>query len=908
MERSEGICRDLSGRLLALRERNHEERPFYPNGTARDVFRMNEGPLHELLQTLSSPALRTTETISNITRRIIRSLSTILAVVLVIRRPGDSNLLREFTRLIIHDDQLIEHPALTDDKLPIPLHEAKLLFPGLANEFFDTQFEFCAITLRREDDVEYKDYRTRCPLPYRKQEQIGSGAYGQVYRVKIEKGHLRSSGDRTGNLEPEYLARKDFKKQQSFTVELDVLKAIMQQPEKHDHLVMVLAILQYGDTNSLFFPLASCDLYQYLNGRCQGREPEQARYQSGPTTIADKSSLFNRGVALAGALAFLHGGFDGKVCLHLDLKPSNVLVYNAYDPDREIWKITDFGLTRVKNGEYSSVGPGVEGIYLPPECAIPGAKVDVRSDVWSFGCIFSLVITYMMYGWSGVRKFTEKRGERPEGDYFYITTRRSTPRVSPAVTAWFDYLRRNAATSGASPQSRVVRESLDYLQKKALWPIRQDRDNARDVQRKLKEIHQLFAHHEPPPSPLPAQDHIRRNSYLGRVLTRIQHRNPASPISKLQVQGCELGTNETGFKFSPFKADYLVFFASRNALVWTVSEILPVADGELPTPPPQSLRIADGTIRAFSVSSNSICICLFADYFQCHIYNVDTPSSPVRVDDGTQVAYEHMGYATKASLSPDGAFAAFVVTDRPKSSELECKVYLAYTQHLIDTAGEEHSDLYPRSSRSNSVSDSSLMSVTTAANLILDHGSVGQATKVRFMDFTADGRYLVIIIQDGTLGFSIRAWETFSGRCFRDFAVRIEISQTLRSMFTTCCLFRNKFMEPCLVMVADHRRILLVNLVRKDNVVRGLDIDVQSIFVDDDGKTLVMIGKTHGTRAYLLPLDALDRSKFIGSAKINGPSYNPALDDAAVTRDKDGQLKLLIASSSGNLLALNIES
>ncbi|KAL4945275.1 hypothetical protein BDV06DRAFT_45413 [Aspergillus oleicola] len=907
MERTDCICKDLSERLQALRKRNYEERPFYPNGTAKNVFRMNERVLHELLQTVLPPSLSTTEA-ADITRRIIRNLSTILAIVVLIRPPGDINLLREFTRLIVHNDTVKEYPALTDDDLPVPFQSARLLFPGAANEFFDTQFEFCAITLRREGDVEYQDYRVRCPLPYRRQEKIGGGAYGEVYRVKIERGHLRSSGDRTGNLEPESLARKDFKKQQSFTVELDVLRAIMRQPQKHDHLVMVLAILQYGDTNSLFFPLATCDLYQYLNGKCPRGQGEPPGDQLGPATIAGKSSLFNRGVALAGALAFLHGGFGGAVCLHLDLKPSNVLVYNAYDADREIWKITDFGLTRVKNREYSSIGPGIEGIYLAPECATAGDKVDTRSDVWSFGCIFSLVITYMIYGSSGVRQFTEKRGERPEGDYFYITTKKSTPRISPAVTAWFDHLRRNSATSETSPQSRVIRESLDYLQRKVLHPIRHERAAAKDVEEALKKIHQIFAQQEPPPSPLTAQDQTRRNSFLDRFLTRIQRRSPDSSISKLQIDRYDLGTNESGFKFSPLLGNYLAFFSSQNTLVWTVSEILSAIDRGSTTPPPQSLRIADGTIRAFSVSSNSICICLYGDSFQCHIYNVDAPNAPVRVDDGLKVAYEHMGYVTKVALSLDGALAAFITTDRPKGSELDCKVYLAYTQHLIDTAGEGNNYLYPRSSRSNSVSESSMMSVTTAANLILEKLSVGTAAQIRFMDFTADGKFLIIVIQDGARGFSIRAWETYSGRCFRDFAVRIEISQTFRSMFTTCCLFTNKSMEPCLVMVADQRRILHVNLAKKDSSVRGLDNEVHSMFVCDDGQTLVLIGKSHGLRAYLLPLGALDRSRFIGSAKINGLSYVPALDDAAVTRDEDGQLKLLIASSSGNFLAMHIDN
>ncbi|KAL4925370.1 kinase-like domain-containing protein [Aspergillus undulatus] len=884
MDRINEICEDLSVQILKWRVRNHESRAFFPNGAARDVLRMNEEVLHELFRTLLSHDPVDIEIVSDIVRRVVRNLSTTLAVVLQIRTPGNVDILRRFVDLTIHKNTLRESPILTDDDLPISLDKARLVFSTMGNEFFDAQFQFCAITLRREGDVDYQEYRSQCPLPYKRQEKIGGGAYGEVYKVKIERRHLRSTGDRTGNIEPEWLARKDFKRQQSFTVELDVLRAIMKQPQKHDHLVMVLAILQYGDTNSLFFPLADCDLHQYLNGKYHGDKPA-------PSTLEGKSAIFNRGVALAGALAFLHGGFGGAVCLHLDLKPSNVLVYDAYGADKEIWKITDFGLTRVRNREYSSVGPGIEGIYLPPECATPGDKVDTRSDVWSFGCIFSLVITYMIYGTSGVKDFTEKRGERPEGDYFYITSKKSTPRVSPAVASWFDRLRRSAPSN--ETESRVIRESLDYLQRKVLHPIRQERAAAKDVESALKKIQEIFTEQAPPLSPLPSQDQARRNPFLERLLVRLQHRTSESPVSRLQSFGYDLGTNGFGFRFSPPNGDYLAFFSSQRTLLWTVSE---------------SLRIADGVIKSFSVSSNSICVCLDGDSFDCHIYTVDGPSSSVRVDDGTKVSYEHMGYIKRVTMSSDGALAAFIISDRPRGSESDCRIYLAYTQSLIDTADEGSSYYFPRSSRSNSVSESSLMSVTTAANLIVEKVSVGPASHIRFLDFTPDGKFLVILIQDGSRGFAIRAWETYSGRCYRDFSVAIQSSQTFRSLFTTCCLFVTKAAEPCVVVVADHRRILHVNLTKRTHSDRGLDSEVHSMFVCNDGQTLVLIGKKNGLRAYLLPLTALDRSKFIGAARINRLSYVPALDDAAVTRDVDGQLKLLIASSSGQFLDMGIDN
>ncbi|KAL4975300.1 hypothetical protein BDW66DRAFT_167321 [Aspergillus desertorum] len=896
MERIDQICEGFSDRLLRLRVRNFEDRPFYPNGTARDVFWMNQQGLEELFRILIDSSSNH-DLVHELVRRVLRSLSTILAVIFRIRVPRDINILRQYLDLIIRDNAFLHPPRLTDESLPISLTDAEFFFPGLANEFFDAQFQFCAITLRREGDIVYQNYRSQCPLPYKKQERIGAGAFGEVYKVKIERRHLRLTDDRTGNIEPEWIARKDFKRHQSFTVELDALKEIMEQPQKHDHLVMVLAILQYHQTNSLFFPLATCDLQQYLSGKHGGDRP-------GPTTCEEKAFVFRRGVALAGALAFLHGGSGGKVCLHLDLKPSNVLVFDAFHPAKEIWKITDFGLTRVKNHEYSSLAPGVEGIYLPPECAIPNGKVTTHSDIWSFGCIFSLVITYMLQGTRGVNKFTLKRGEQDDGDYFYIKPKNSTPRVSPAVTAWFDQLRESAA--GDERELQMVRKSLDYLQSKVLHPIRRQRAPAKDVELALKEIHTAFTQEAPPRSPTLPQDHPGHVSFPDRVLAWLKHRTPESTASRLRSFHYNLGTNGFGFRFSPLDGDYLAFFSSRRLVVWTVSEIMAALEQGSDIPHPQVLRIEDGTIKSFAVSSNAICNSLDGDSFQCIIYDVKTQSSVARVGAGVKVSYDHMGCIKRVAMSSDGALSAFVITDRPRGSESDCRIYLAYTRSLMSTAEEGSTYFIPRTSRSNSVSDSSLISVTTAANLIFEKVSVGSATQIRFLDFTPDGKFLVIIIQDGSQGFSIKAWKTDSGRCYKDFSVAIAEPWAFRNLFTTCCLFVTNAAEPCLAMVSDHRRILHVNLARRTYNDRRLNVDVGSMFVCDDGHTMVLIGKNNGLRAYLLPLHALDRSKFIGVAKINRLSYAPALDDAAVRRDANGQLKLLIASSSGSFFEMGI--
>ncbi|KAL2824382.1 kinase-like domain-containing protein [Aspergillus cavernicola] len=899
MERINQICDVLSGRLERLRVRNHEERPFYPNGTARDVFRMDEENLDELFRALLWLGHLNTEVVPELVRRIVRNFSTILAVVLRIRPANDLNILQRFTNLIISDNSFYDPPRLTDENLPIPLNEAQFFFHPQGSEFFDAQFQFCAITLRREGHIAFQDdYRSQCPLPYKRQERIGGGAYGEVYRVKIERRHFRSHGDRTGNLEPEWLARKDFRSHQGFSDELEALNKIMRQPQKHDHVVMVLAILQYGDTNSLFFPLASCDLHQYLNGPNSPNHPA-------PVTVDQKSAIFNRGVALAGALAFLHVGFGETVCLHRDLKPRNVLVYNADNPEKEIWKITDFGLTVLRNPEHSITAPGGEGTYLPPECGPTRGRVTAQSDVWSLGCIFSLVITYMVYGSRGVRKFGEKRREASESDAFYITSKNSTPRISPAVTSWFDQLKQIVPSD--ERESRVIRESLDYLQSKALHPIRDQRASAKDVEVALKRIHDHFNRQAPPQSRSSSELAPAHQPLHARLISWLKQRPSKTTVSYMQSFQYDLGAPHVfGFRFSPPEGDFLAFFSAQPTLVWTVSEIMSALRNGSQIPQPQSLRATDGSIKCFAVSSNTICSCLGGDSFLCYVYNIEEPSSTPRADGGVKVSYDHMGFIKKVAMSSDGALSAFVITERPRGSESHCTVYLAYTQHLIDTADGGNNYPLPRSSRSNSVSDSSFMSVTTAANLIFEKARVGSASQIRFLNFTPDGKFLVIIIQDSSSGFCIRSWETYSGKCYSNFSVAIESSQTFRSLFTTCSLFVARSGDPCLAILADHRRIIYVNIYKGTHTDRILNINVDSMFVYDDGQSLLLIGKRRGLRVYLLPLHAFDRSDIITLARIDDLSYSPVLDDAAVRRDANQQLKLLIASSSGSFLDMAI--
>jgi len=87
-----------------------------------------------------------------------------------------------------------------------------------------------------------------------------------------------------------------------------------------------------------------------------------------------------------------HAHLNGVV--HLDLKPSNVLVANG--ENAEIAKVSDFGIAQVMTDESSQISQTEEIIgslpYMSPEHC-KGEDLDYRSDVYSLGCLMYEVLT-----------------------------------------------------------------------------------------------------------------------------------------------------------------------------------------------------------------------------------------------------------------------------------------------------------------------------------------------------------------------------------------------------------------------------------------------------------------------------------------------------------------------------------
>jgi hypothetical protein len=246
---------------------------------------------------------------------------------------------------------------------------------------------------------------------------------------------------------------------------------------EHKHIVGYIAIIVIGDDASpkdlnILLPLASMNLQHLL----YSKDPVPPDFQ-----IAD---LLEQASNVADAIQWLHAGLrigDRElVCCHMDLKLDNILVY--YDNEEPVgkWKISDFGISTLKDKErdktravrrQSSERLNVPGlaktfsspaeslarltktarmaadrppaIYQAPE-VFRGNTIGRSSDVWSFGCIlFQILARGVGPGVDKLEELDELR--RLEEDKvtghatdFFFREGRAGCYLNPHVKAWLE--------------------------------------------------------------------------------------------------------------------------------------------------------------------------------------------------------------------------------------------------------------------------------------------------------------------------------------------------------------------------------------------------------------------------------------------------------------------------------------
>ncbi|KAI2470989.1 kinase-like protein [Annulohypoxylon bovei var. microspora] len=444
------------------------------------------------------------------------------------------------------------------DQLPADRPQLQQIFgtendPDI-NSFIDTQPCFCPIVLLKGEDVQVPEGKKQ-RLPYVSTEKhLGEGSYGKVYSVQVAAGHLRDNRSSMVNIEPILIARKDFKKSDGFQKEYDNMKRILYTTRKCENILETLGSLQLGaSTFSLFMPLAECDLKKWMNDNVP------------PTLDSEKADLLQYAAGLADGLEFLHSeikdhNHNWMVCYHMDLKPANVLVFrNDRAPDKLIWKISDFGMSCVKmsrpNANYDdrdisnafqrreeavmsgTVNRRLDGTYLAPESSVSLRKMNEKSDVWSLGCVISVLLTYMEEGQNGIDKYSEDRASRSSRhgaenvDLFFIrNTHFAKNKLHPAVRDCHRRLVKKAKQRN-STEGDIVENLSRHLEEKILQLDLNRRESAKSIQGKLvkaSDAYRKLSMGDPD---------IEEPKTLGTVLDRLQNLiSRRKKIDKTQIR------------------------------------------------------------------------------------------------------------------------------------------------------------------------------------------------------------------------------------------------------------------------------------------------------------------------------------------------------------------------------------
>lgn len=510
------LCNEVSKQILKRLEKNHEkDYSFAPDGTAKEV--LDNDTLRRVFRSLG---LRSNLTEEDLASRVdARDLHSFLAVLMFTGCSIDAA--RRFTTKLVAKD------LWTKDFWSLPVAHEKLLdFFGekvTPHRIMGEQACFCPVVIHKGVQLEVPSPKGR--LPYLEQKRRAEGSFGKVYEVKIAKGHFYDPQTQLSNREPLTLARKDYTTTPEFSGEVDheIMKQIISCKRTCNNIVENYGVLVTGPTYSLFMPLAICDLSAYM----------MKHHRTPPTTTAEKAKVILSAQGLASGLHFLHNCMktpagDELVCYHMDLKPSNILIFREKIDGQEqyVWKISDFGMSRVRirhrergsekerdfNGWFLRKTPPAptleptralhgEGTYLAPESisAIPSMKTS--SDVWSLGCVLSVVFAYLEEGSDGVEQYQEERLKHHKADgidRFFLRDKGFLPSsVHPLVHRWHTRLIHKASQRNLD-EGAALKFMLRHLEHSVLQIDQYKRCGVKEVKERLRITYDKYSNLKTP--------------------------------------------------------------------------------------------------------------------------------------------------------------------------------------------------------------------------------------------------------------------------------------------------------------------------------------------------------------------------------------------------------------------------
>ena len=212
-------------------------------------------------------------------------------------------------------------------------------------------------------------------------------------------------------LKDEFFALKmlhdqDFNNEQQFQNELEQLKRF--NGLVHDHLVTLLATFTLNKRYYFLFPYADGTLEQY--------------WENVKTPNLDLATVRWVSTQCSGIMAAIDSIHDPKHLKNLtvkkygrhgDIKPDNILWFRSSKDLSGILVVSDMGLSSFNRDTSRSNIPNtkipkVPG-YRPPECDVEGGTISRAYDIWTLGCLFLELLTWLIGGWKLVEQFQKER-------------------------------------------------------------------------------------------------------------------------------------------------------------------------------------------------------------------------------------------------------------------------------------------------------------------------------------------------------------------------------------------------------------------------------------------------------------------------------------------------------------------
>ncbi|KAJ5923408.1 hypothetical protein N7454_008653 [Penicillium verhagenii] len=612
------LCEEIYKKITdKLQGKPEDGRRFAVRGTAKEV--LNDDLLGRFFGSLSvsEDDLTFTE-LSNdlLIRRVAeRDLYDFLATLIFIT--CSIHAARTFTTELVAQDAW----PVNIYKLPVSREALAALFldPVTPDKFLEHQACFCPMVIYKRQETRIENPE-RQRLPYLEETFLSEGSFGAVYKVKIAKGHFFDTTMNCANDEPIEIARKDYitakrsprgKQDEEALVMQKILSAVW----SCKNVVESYGSFAVGPTTySLFMPLAMCDLWAYM-------------MQYTPQW-PDKAAIIFAAQGLANGLNFLHNGIkttEGErlVCYHMDLKPKNILVFSEEVAGKVhyVWKISDFGMSRVKRLRVEKSGGRSErednfndsfvrreqpedpsgtmnrrdhSTYLAPESISANRDMKASSDVWSLGCVISVLFAYLESGADGVTNYSDKRVEyrKSEGfDRFFVRDGGFKPyQVNPAVKKFHDALIIKARTRNPN-EGTAVRLILEHLENDVL----KDQSKRCTVSVMEDMIRATYMRYKNLEQPLMERKSVARNqtwiaSTRDRISTAVGYRaTSCRPESRVEKMFLDDNEPFKGCEISP-DGHIVAFWTDFKITIYT-SNTLPLADVAEPTPVAKSAAV-----------------------------------------------------------------------------------------------------------------------------------------------------------------------------------------------------------------------------------------------------------------------------------------------------------------------------